>query len=209
MEVFSTQKVLILMNYLNTSKETNIKQSKDTQVVKLSLMTQPSTNQLTFSFQLLWKRLLTRTMHTNSKLNLSLRLLTDQQQWKENKFWEKEESNFYLIFYVTPEVSLLVTSNGWKIWNTSDQEEWTENGNKKPNKTFWMLFKKLLTYHLKDSHKFNFWKEPDKLTLFMQVWKKLCQMQLKKSLILPSKRILTWELLPLSTQLTNSTNTIL
>lgn len=209
MEVFSTQKVLILMNYLNTSKETNIKQSRDTQVVKLSLMTQPSTNQLTFSFQLLWKRLLTRTMLTNSKLNLSLRLLTDQPQWKENKFWEKEESNFYLIFYVTPEVSLLVTSNGWKIWNTSDQEEWTENGNKKPNKTFWTLFKKLLTYHLKDSHKFNFWKEPDKLTSFMQVWKKLCQMQLKKSLTLPSKRILTWELLPLSTPLTNSTNTIL
>lgn len=136
MEVFSTQKVLILMNYLNTSKETKIKQSRDTQVVKLSLMTQPSTNQLTFSFQLLWKRLLTRTMLTNSKLNLSLRLLMDQPQWKDNKFWEKEESNFYLIFYVTPEVSLLVTSNGWKIWNTSDQEEWTENGNKKPNKTF-------------------------------------------------------------------------
>jgi hypothetical protein len=85
MEVFTTQKVLIQTNYFNTKKETNIKQSKVTQEAKLTLMTPLFSNQLISSFQLLWRRLSTKIMLTNSKLNLLSRLLTDQLQWKENK----------------------------------------------------------------------------------------------------------------------------
>ena len=85
MEVFTTQKVLTQMNYFNTKKETNIKQSKVTQEAKLTLMTPLFSNQLISSFQLLWRRLSTKIMLTNSKLNLLSRLLTDQLQWKENK----------------------------------------------------------------------------------------------------------------------------
>ena len=71
MEVSSTLMASILMNYLNIKKETNIKQLKVIQEVKLILTTVLSLNQLTFSFQLLWKRLSTKTMLTNSKPNLS------------------------------------------------------------------------------------------------------------------------------------------
>lgn len=86
MEVFTTQKELTQTNYFNIKKETNIKQLKVIQEVKLILTIVPSLNQLTFSFQLLWKRLSTKTMLTNSKPNLSWKPLTDQPLWKDNKF---------------------------------------------------------------------------------------------------------------------------
>ena len=148
-------------------------------------------------------------MLTNSKPNLSLKLPTVQPLWKENRSWEIRAFNSCQIFCVMLVVSLSAISNGWRTWNTSDQEEWTENGKKRQNRTFWKSFKRPPTCQPKDSRESNFWKEPDKSTSFTQVWKKSCQTLPRRSSTQLSQRTLTWELQHLSTPSILSTNTIL
>jgi hypothetical protein len=100
------------MNCLNTNKETNIKPLKDIQELQLSSTTQPSTSQLIFSFQQLFKKLSTKIMPIDSKPNLSYKLLMDQLPCKESKFLKRKVFNFYLISYVTQVVLPSAILNG-------------------------------------------------------------------------------------------------
>jgi len=114
MAASGTKTESILMNFWSTRKEINTKLSKDIQELRLSLMILPFTSQLISSSQLPWKRLSTKTTPINSKPNLLSKLPMDPQLWKENKFWEREEFNFYPISYVMQVVSQSAILNGWK-----------------------------------------------------------------------------------------------
>ncbi len=113
-EVFTTPMESTQTNCSNTRKETNTKLSRDTQVLKLTLMTPPSTSQLISLSQLPYKKLSTKTMPTNSKPNLSLKLLMAQLPWRDRKSWKRKVFNFCQISCVMQVVLLSVISNGWR-----------------------------------------------------------------------------------------------
>ena len=85
-----------------------------------------SNNVAISSFQLPSKSQSTETTPISSTVSLSLRLPMDLPPSKLKKSYFQEESNSCQMFSVTLVVSLSATSNGWRIWTTSDGEDYWE-----------------------------------------------------------------------------------
>lgn len=136
------------------------------------------------SFQLLLKNQSTKIMQINSTVNWLLKPLTDQPPLKLKESYSLKELNSCPMFFVMLVVLLSVTSNGSRIWITSDGEDFWENGSKNQRTTSCQSLKKQLTLTQKKFTMLqrNCCQVPQKETSFTPVWKKSCQVPLTKSL---------------------------
>ena len=128
----------------------------------------------------------------------------DPPQSKDKESPLPKASNFSLTFYATLVVLLWAISNGWKTSSMSFPVVCKENGNRKPNVTYWKFSLKLQASKLM---RVWFWRVQKKRTLCLVVLNKCWPRLLWRWLRPQSIERWTSEQLPISTVLWKSIST--